>query len=121
MSDTSLYSGLYQQIREYAEMVDDVIIDLKEGTSSPSDAHRKELGELLVKLAGDRWDDLSTRLVALMLRDKGDIAQAEWARVGNALLSSKTDSSVVEPLEHLARSLEQEQAGVMERIRGWSR
>jgi hypothetical protein len=120
MSDTSFYSGLYQQIREYAELVDDVLIGLKEGTSSSSDASRQKLGEFLLNLANDCSDDLPTRLLVLVLQDKGGVASAEWSRIGNALLSSEVDNSVVEPLEKLACSLEQEQAGAMARIQGWS-
>ncbi len=121
MSDTSLYSSLYEQIREYAELVDDVLIKVKEGNSSPGDASRQKLGRLLMNFAEDRWDDLPTRLIGLMLHDKSDFDQSNWARVGKALTSSELNESVVESLESLARSLQEEHAEAVSRIQGWAR
>lgn len=118
-SDTGLFSGLYQQTRECAELVDQVLIQIKDGTSSPKDKSRQELSKFLIHLGNNEWEDLSSRLIILVLRGKEDFAEAQWSRAGSALLSSEVDTSVVELLEQLARSLEQEQTGAMERMRGW--
>ncbi len=37
MSHIAMYSGVYEQIREYAELLDKVLIEIKGGTSSPLD------------------------------------------------------------------------------------
>jgi hypothetical protein len=121
MSEAGLYSGLYDQIREYAELLDTVLIGLKGGTSYPDDESRRKLSNFLTSLGSRRWTDLSTRLVAILLRDKSDVDEREWVRAGNALLSPEVDGSVIELLENLALSLEQEQVGAMARLRGSSR
>jgi len=117
MSDMGLYAGLYEQIREYAELVDGVLIALKEGKSSPSDTPRKELGRLLANLAENGGDDLSARRIAMILRSKTDF-DPKWSEVGSALLSDKVDEKTVDLLENLAQSLEEDQAATVARMRG---
>ena len=41
MSHTGLYSGLYARVRQYAELLDEVIIRLKSGESTPTDPGRQ--------------------------------------------------------------------------------
>ena len=50
MSQIAMYSGVYEDIREYAELLDKVLIDLKGGNSSPNDAIRRKLADLLKSL-----------------------------------------------------------------------
>jgi hypothetical protein len=50
-----------------------------------------------------------------------DVDEREWVLAGSALLSPEVDSAVIELLEKLALSLEQEQVGAMARLRGSSR
>jgi hypothetical protein len=119
MSGTGFYSGLYDQIREYAELVDDVIIGIKGDTSSPSDPSRKKLMAFLKNLAADHWENLSTRLISLVIRNGSGVSQTEWSQVGNALSLSEVDDAVVERLEDLARFLEREQIGAMAGMKGW--
>src|SRR5262249_9571993 len=118
MSDTGLYSGLYQQIAEYAELVDKVLISLKDSSSSPRDESRQRLGRLMTDLANQRWSNISLRVLALMLADEPPNTQAKWAGIGQALLSEQTQPLVVDELEHLAQTLEREQTKVLARIRG---
>lgn len=118
MSNPGFYASIYEQIREYAELVDTVLISLKSGTSSPNDPKRQELGNLLITLSGETWDSLPTRMIALMLRDRHNTSQKKWAHLGKTLLTEQSDSSVIKDLEALAVALEQEQAGTINRMRG---
>lgn len=118
MSNPGLYASIYQQIREYAELVDTVLIGLKAGTSTVNDSPRQQLGRLLLTLSGDTWDSLPIRLIALMLRDKDKINKQKWATLGNTLLSEHPASSVIKDLEDLAMVLEQEQVGTITKMRG---
>jgi len=121
MSESGLYSGLNEQIREYAELLDSVLISLKGGTISPDDESIRRVSGFLMGIGSRRWSDLSTRLITILVRDKTNVEDEEWARAGNALLSSKIDRGVIDLLEKLALSLEQEQVSAMARIRGSSR
>lgn len=116
MSNPGFYASIYEQIREYAELVDNVLIGLKSGTSSQNDPQRQKLGNLLIILAGDTWDSLPTRMIALMLRDRHNTSQ--WAQLGKTLLTEQSDPSVIKDLETLAVALEQEQAETINRMRG---
>lgn len=118
MSNPGFYASIYEQIREYAELVDTVLISLKSGTSSPNDPKRQELGNLLITLSGETWDSLPTRMFALMLRGRHNTSQKKWAHLGKTLLTEQSDPSVIKDLEALAVALEQEQAGTINRMRG---
>lgn len=118
MSETGVFSGIYDQVREYAVILDDVLIQLKEGTSSPDDPHRQELGRLLIKLAGPKYDDPSNRLAVLMLRGSLKLSPAELMRTGEILLGKAAGDQYIDILERFAQTLEQEQAKAMARIEG---
>lgn len=117
MSHIAMYSGMYEVIREHAELLDKVLIELKGGTGSPQDENRKRLGQFLKALVAPQKGDLSIRLMKVLLRDSDQIDTQELARIGGQLESRPVDSSVIEPLERLAQSLEQEQAVAMARMR----
>ena len=87
MSEIGLFSSIYDQIRNYAVILDDVLIHLKEGTSSSEDPRRQELGRLLINLAGPTYDDPSNRLSVLMLNGFVRLSSAELTKTGDMLLS----------------------------------
>lgn len=118
MSNPGLYASMYEQIREYAELVDTVLIGLKSGTSQPHDPSRQKLGNLLITLAGETWDSLPTRMIALMLRDTRKTNQQKWEQLGQALLAEELDPTFTKDLEDLAIALEHEQAGTITKMRG---
>jgi len=117
MSQIAMHSGVYEDIREYAELLDKVLIDLKGGNSSPNDAIRRKLADLLKSLLTSQTGDLSMRMVNFLLRGTREIDPSELARIGELLESTQVDNSVIEPLERLAQSLEREQAVAMARMR----
>jgi hypothetical protein len=112
-----MYSGVYEEIRGYAELLDKVLIELKGSTGSPHDEDRHRLGQFLTALNAPQKGDLTMRLIHTLLRDKGEIDQLELAKIGARLETEDVDDSVIEPLEQLAQSLEQEQATAMARMR----
>jgi len=117
MSQTGLYAGIYEGLREYAELVDKVLMQLK-SEAGPTDIDQlTRLREFLEKIGSNTNTDVSTRLIRLLLRDECEVQLAEFARIGKALSEGISDSTVIEPLEKLALALEHEQAGVMARMR----
>ncbi len=123
MSDIGLQVGFYTQVREYAELLDKALIELKSATPSlvASDSAR-QLGLLLIALgAGNESQDLPTRLLAVFLRERHRSYANDWSTLGNALLNSEVNDAIVSDLESLAWSLEQQQAVAMARIRGSDR
>lgn len=120
MSEVGLYSGLYEQIRECAELVDDVLVALKAGTSRPHDVERRRLGEFLQNLSSDRRDDFSAQRLVAILRSRASY-QPNWQDLGRALLSETSSVALITSLESLARSLEDEEVNVTTRMRGGTR
>ena len=120
MSDTSLYAGLYEEIREYAELVDEVILNLKKGEGTPENPAQKRLALLLMHLGRGEFEDLPIRLFMLVLRENGFSDQTGWSSTGKALLEPEIDASVINQLERVAQSLERGQTNALGRIRGTS-
>jgi hypothetical protein len=120
MSETGLYSGLYQNLHECAELVDQVLVHLKTGKSLPEDSSRQALGRLLTQLAEEQPDDMPTRLIQLLLRNRRDVSSADLARVGRALNLGDIEVDTINQLEAIAQALEEEQSRAMARIQQWT-
>lgn len=120
MTNPGLYSGIYQQIREVAELVDDVLINLKSEVDKADKSSRQKLGELLEQLVAERTDTLQLRMVALLVIGDNANSRKKWARVANLLKSDKVDNVLIDELDSLAQLLEQMQADAMAKMRGWS-
>lgn len=120
MTNPGLYSGIYQQIREIAELVDDVLINLKADTDKADTSSRQMLAELLQQLVAERTDTLQLRMVALLIVGDNANDRKKWERTAQQLSSGKTSSSLIEELDKLAQLLEQMQADAMAKMRGWS-
>lgn len=117
MSATGLFSGLYARVREYAELLDDVIIQVKSKEGGPGDPRRRKLAKLLIALDDEPAADLATQLFSVLVREQREGA-AGWADVGRALLGAEVPGAVVPRLEELARAVENERAGMLAKMRG---
>ena len=117
MSATGLFSGLYTRVREYAELLDDVIIQLKSGEGSARDPRRQKLAKLLVALDQTPSVDLATQLLSVLVREQSD-GGTRWAEVGRGLMAPAVPTAVIGRLEELARAIENERAGMLSKMRG---
>ncbi len=118
MSHTGLYSGLYAQVRHFAEILDDVIIHLKSGVSTPSDPARQQLAKLLLGLDKSPPMDLSAQLLSALLKEQSGDRPRGWSEIGEALLAQEVSPRLIERLEHLALAIERERAGILSKMRG---
>ena len=118
MSHTGLYSGLYSRIRDYAELLDDVIVRLKSGDSTPNDPARQRLAKLLLALGKSPPADLSTQLLAALVKEQVRDRPARWSEVGEALLGHEVTPRIIDHLEGLALTIEHERAGMLSKMRG---
>lgn len=121
MSQTAIFSGMYEEVRDYAELLDKVLVELKGGISQPQDEKRKKLGQFLTEPGSRQTRNLAVRLIGRLLRSAGQVTPQELANIGNRLRASEAASvepEMISQLEELARSLEQEQAVAMARLRG---
>lgn len=122
MSETGLLSGIYQQAHKYADLVDRVLVNIKNGESSVHDPARKELSTLLLRTTDKTSNDLPTRLLIIALKGKNDVDQINLAQVGKTLLSSEEiKQETIDQLETFAQALEDEEIDAMTRMRRWTR
>ena len=120
MTNPGLYSGIYQQLREYAELVDDVLINLKTEGEKADRSSRQKLGELLSQLVAERTDTLPLRMVALLVIGDDANNRKRWSRVANLLKTDRVDNGLIDELDGLAQLLEEVQTDAMAKMRGWS-
>lgn len=118
MNDSGLFSGIYQGIRDHADLLDRVLVRLKAGTSSPTDDDRRQLAEWLVALTAPETDDTVATTVRILLRGQGASVRRGWADASDSLRTNCVGPDVVDRLEGLARALDREQAVVLGRFRG---
>jgi hypothetical protein len=118
MSNPGLYSDIYQQIREYAALVDKVLIGLKENAHS-NDPNREKLAQLFDSFAEREQEDLSIKIITIMLGGNDETSRARWNQMSMALRVSQPGQSLIDDLEHFAQKLEQQQADALAKMRGW--
>lgn len=121
MSQTAIFSGMYEELRDYAELLDKTLVELKSQNYLPQDERRQQLGQFLRELGAAQSRSLAVRLLGRLLRREGTVAPQELARIGGRLAGQEAiriDPGMISQLEKLARSLAQEQATALARMRG---
>lgn len=121
MSETGLYSAQYEHIHDWAEIVDQMLIDLKSGSRPSVQNAGQKLGQLLMDIAQKAYNNPSTRFMVLHLQDTIDLSENELLKVGSALISMEYDDNIIALLEQFAQILEHEQLGAMSRMQRWTR
>lgn len=118
MSEIGQQLGFYEELYEQAELIDNVLLEVKVNQNPQEVNYFNELGEMLVKLGSDEWQHSPARLFIILLRDFSRSKRKEWATVGENLIARKFDGETIQKLEKLASVLEQEQTNVMARVKG---
>jgi len=118
MSDIGVYSSVYQRVRGYGQLIDEVLLGLRSNASSPVDGSRRRLGGLLVGVAATPPPDLRAAWLAMLIGGGEPSARAEWARVGRALLGAAVEVDVIRKLEELAARLEDRRTDALGKMRG---
>jgi hypothetical protein len=118
MNDTGLFSGIYEGIRNRADLLDRVLVQLKAGTSVPENPDRRQLAVWLSSVADSETPDYSARMIGVLLRSQCPGLQKGWEDIGNLLRGNQIRKETIDRLEELARALEREQATALARLRG---
>jgi hypothetical protein len=117
MSTTGLHTGLYSCIREWAELLDGVLVAMKTGTPEKADQARKRLGQALLRISVPSTTEPHDLLLASLVVGASALSRERIADLGRLLLEAKVIPGLVEDLEHMASVLEHERAGTFAKIR----
>jgi len=118
MSDSGLYTHHYAQLRDCAELIDHVIIDLETTGGAAGTKEREALVSLLRTLHTAPASNLSATLLANVLRETRTGGRANWNEIADAIDKGDASPAVIGRLEELARALESERADMHARIHG---
>ena len=117
MSTTGLYSGIYVQLREFGELVDEVLMELKGGGSLYNqnvDALASRFKEIGVQDAAN----LQAQMLRVVLQERMGKSPGYWANLAHRLRNKRADDKLVADLERIAAIVEHERAGAFAEMRG---
>lgn len=117
MSETGIYAGGYQRVREYAELVDRLLLDLKSGRAIGDDAVEPVL-LFLSALDDDRNAPATARVVGALLRERKVLSASDLKALQAELEAKHPSPSAIERLEALAGLLDEERAAMSARLHG---
>src|SRR5687768_15019102 len=106
MSDTGRHSNRYEQIHWFGDLLDDVLLQLNVGDSTPSNLKRRQLAEVLIHVATQPVADIKTIQIAALLRAQETDSLDRWIQIGRALLMPDVPDEVKRELEQLAFRLD---------------
>ena len=120
MSDIGLYSGLYESIRRWANLVDQALLQIKSEGALSSDSPVETLAQLLARTS-DPNDlvDFSDQRVMLIIESKLG-STVNVARLVSGLMEPAEQKQLLPVLESIAHCLAEEEANTVARMR-WVR
>jgi hypothetical protein len=119
MSDTAIQSGLYDELTNLADSVDDLLLRLRTGRDNPADPTQKRLADFLTRTSAEHSStDLGTLRLLALLGYTDPKERRSWARVGEALRNGEpVPEAVVQRLEALGRQLEARRTEAVTKMR----
>ena len=118
MSATGLYSGIYVQLREFGELLDEVLMGLKGGSSLSNRIKVDALASRFEEIGAQDAVNLQAQMLRVVLQKRMDKSPGYWANLGHRLRNEKSDDELVAELEKTATILEHERARAFVEMRG---
>jgi|SRR5579859_2806400 len=106
MSDISVYSGLYETIRRWADLIDTAIVKLEAQSSDANDRSFAPVRSLFSGLAlhGDAGADFSDRRVATIVEGQL-LTKVDWQELAQKLQEPTGRTETLLALEAIAQCL----------------
>jgi len=117
MSEIGIYAGGYQRVRDYAEFLDRLLLDLKSGVGANEETIEPVIN-LLEALQKDNIAPPSVRLLGLRWMQRSGMLPARVAGIVSELGKRAFTPQTIADLESLAVVLDQERADMRQRLRG---
>lgn len=118
MSAIGLSSGIYVQLREFGELLDEVLMELKGGGSLGNRINVDVLASRFEEIGAQDAVNLQTQMLRVVLQKRMGKSPGYWASLGHRLRNKKADDELVAALERIAAILEHERAGAFSEMRG---
>ncbi len=118
MSDPALYTHFYVQLRDCAELIDQVIIELETNGGRAGVKERETLARLLRTVQAAPASSLDAILLTNVLRKNRIAGRTNWGEIADAIDRGEASKGVIGQLEELARVLESERADIHARMHG---
>jgi hypothetical protein len=124
MSDAGLYGTVYEQLRTYADQLDQALIALRNPATDVARQARLDLAGLLRALADRTSTNPATRFVAVILRQELPVMAGQGLTLCESLASAlehhTPTPAELSHLEQIAIALDRECATSLARINGRS-
>lgn len=118
MSDLGLYSGWYALLREYSELIDQVLLAGLLNLEPHTEASRKRLARLFGSLVGNADTDPTPASLRIWMSRHIKLSPSQWQTLSEALIHGSSDNATVQQLEEVARKLDLYRAQVFYDMRG---
>jgi hypothetical protein len=121
MSDIGLYSGLYESIRRWANLIDQALLQIKSDGVLSGDSPVEKLAQLLTRTSDPNDDlvDFSDQRVMLIIGSKLG-PEVSVSRLVRGLTEPVEQKHLLPVLESIAHCLAEEEANTVARMR-WVR
>ena len=119
MSDRSLQSGYYSTITYLAELLDEVLVQLKLAQGGAPSSEIEKVAKMLEAAASEEHRDLSAAFLRLILRDGLGEQQQTWQELSVRLGKGECDEQDVETMEQIAEVVDTERASAFRKMRGY--
>ncbi len=122
MSQTAISFGMYEEVRDNAQLLDEILVKIKNKNLSDNDRKKLLLSEFLGNIGNGSTSNLTARYIGLTLNSRNK----KWRSILSQIAEKLTDEesltrlkqNEIRSLEDLAKFLEGEQAEAAARIRG---
>lgn len=121
MSQTAISFGMYEEVRDYAELLDNILINVNDSAQHDLTESNQNLSQFLAEVGDSATSNLTARYIGLILNQKNQNLRRNLVSVGRKMGNRSTESlnsKEIKILEDFARFLEGEQIEAAARIRG---
>ena len=119
MSQTAISFGIYEEVRDYAELLDNILIKFNSSDWNDLEQEKQILSQLLKEVGNSATPNLTIRYFGLVLDQK---LRQSLVLIGKKMSNQSSSDFInfddIKILEEFAEFLEEEQIQAAARIRG---
>ena len=119
MSDTGLHANFHEQVRDYAQRLDELLLQFTSPSGTIAAELTRQVAALVDQLrAPSKAQGLAMQLLAFQAHRRHLFSERHWAEIAAGLQSSSATPRLLDRLETLACFLEEQRTGAVAKMRG---